>query len=63
MFLHGKKDKKVDVVTIFWCTLKNLDPYGLQATYIPTPFTYQSLCNLLINYLTFLLTYITNDLK
>jgi hypothetical protein len=37
--------------------------YGLQATYLSTPSTYQPSCNLPINYLMFLLTYITNDMK
>jgi len=37
--------------------------YGLQATYLSTPFTYQPSCNLPINYPMFLLTYITNDVK
>jgi hypothetical protein len=34
--------------------------YGLQATYLPTPYTNQLLCNLPIN---FLVTYITNNVK
>ncbi len=38
--------------------------WNVQATYLPTPSTYQPSCNIHINYLvTFLLTYITNDVK